>query len=60
MKFNDYDISLLVKECTEFLYYIDENEIDNDCYTEEQIFINAVSNMMLALNLMIKEKMIKE
>ena len=60
MKFNNHDISLLIKECEEFLYYIDENEIDNDCYTEEQIFINAVSNMMLALNLMIKEKMIKE
>ena len=56
MKFHDYDISLLIKECEEFLYHIDKNEIDNDCSTQEQIFINAVSNMMLALNIMVKNQ----
>lgn len=56
MKFHNHDISLLIKECEEFLYYIDEEEIDNDCNTEEQIFINAVANMMLALNIMYKNQ----
>ena len=52
MKFYNHDISLLIKECEEFIYYIDEEEINNDCNTEEQIFINAISNMILAYNLM--------
>ena len=56
MKFHNHDISLLIKECEEFLYYIDEEEIDNDCNTEEQIFINAVATMMLALNIMYKNQ----
>lgn len=54
MKFN-YDTSLLIRECEQFLCHIDENEIDNDCSVEEQIFINAISNMMLAYNLMINK-----
>lgn len=56
MKFHNHDVSLLIKECEEFLYYIDEEELDNDCNVEEQIFINAVANMMLALNIMYKNQ----
>lgn len=56
MKFDNYNISILIKECEEFLYHIDENEIDNDCSIEEQIFINAISNMMLAYNLMVNKQ----
>lgn len=56
MKFYNYDISLLIKECEDFIYYIDEEEIDNDCNIEEQIFINAISNMMLAYNIMVNRQ----
>ena len=56
MKFDNYDISILIKECEKFLCYINENEIDNDCNTIEQIFINAANNIMLSYNLMVKNK----
>lgn len=55
-KFYNHDISVLIRECEEFIYYIDEEEIDNDCSIEEQIFINAISNMMLAYNLMVNKQ----
>lgn len=56
MKFYNHDISLLIKECEKLIYHIDEEEIDNDCSTEEQIFINAISNVMLAYNLMVDKQ----
>lgn len=56
MNFHNYVINLLIRECEEFLCYVEENEIDNDCSIEEQIFINAISNMMLAYNLMINKE----
>ena len=55
MKVRDYDVSLLIKECADFIYYTDEEEMDNDCSTEEQLLINAVSNVLLAFQL-IEEK----
>jgi hypothetical protein len=55
MKIRDYDVSLLMKECADFIYYIDEQEMDNDCSPEEQLLINSVANVLLALN-MISEK----
>ncbi len=51
MKVRDYDVSLLLKECADFIYYTDEQEMDNDCSTEEQILINSVANVLLAFNL---------
>lgn len=55
MKMRDYDVSLLIKECADFIYYTDEQEMDNDCSPEEQMLINSVANVLLALNL-IEEK----
>lgn len=55
MKIRDYDVSLLIKECADFIYYTDEEEMDNDCQPEEQLLINSVANVLLAFNL-IKEK----
>ena len=55
MKVRDYDVSLLIKECADFIYYTDEEEMDNDCSSEEQLLINAVSNVLLAFQL-IEEK----
>ena len=54
-KLGDYDTSLLIKECEDFIYYTDEQEMDNDCSPEEQILLNAVANVLLAFNL-IREK----
>lgn len=51
MKVRDYDVSLLMKECADFIYYTDEQEMDNDCSTEEQMLINSVANVLLAFNL---------
>lgn len=51
MKVRDYDVSLLLKECADFIYYTDEQEMGNDCSTEEQILINSVANVLLAFNL---------
>ena len=51
-KFYDYDLSLLVNECNKFIDYTDENEINNDCSTEEQMFINAAYNIDLAYDLL--------
>lgn len=51
MKIRDYDVSLLMKECADFIYYTDEEEMDNDCSTEEQMLINSVANVLLAFNL---------
>ena len=56
MKFCEHDITLLIKECEELLYYVYDKEIDNDCSAAEQILINAVSNVMLALNVMVENK----
>ena len=55
MKIRDYDVSLLIKECADFIYYTDEQEMDNDCSPEEQLLLNSVANVLLALNL-IEEK----
>lgn len=55
MKIRDYDASLLLKECVDFLYYIDEQEMVNDCSIEEQLLINSVANILLASEL-IEEK----
>ena len=55
MKVRDFDVSLLIKECADFIYYTDVEEMDNDCSTEEQLLINAVSNVLLAFQL-IEEK----
>ena len=55
MKIGDFDASLLLKECADFIYYTDEQEMDNDCSPEEQLLLNAVSNVLLALQL-IEEK----
>ena len=55
MKVCDYDVNLLIKECEEFIGYTIEEEMDNDCSTEEQVLINSVSNVLLAFNL-IEEK----
>ena len=55
MKVRDFDVSLLIEECASFIYYTDEEEMDNDCSTEEQLLINAVSNVLLAFQL-IEEK----
>lgn len=51
MKIRDYDVSVLLKECADFIYYTDEQEMDNDCSTEEQMLINSVANVLLAYNL---------
>ena len=51
MKVRDFDVSLLIKECADFIYYTDEEEMDNDCSTEEQLLINSVANVLLAFNL---------
>lgn len=56
MKIRDYDVSLLLKECADFIYYTDEEEMDNDCSTEEQMLINSVANVLLAFNLIIKKE----
>ena len=56
MKVRDYDVSLLLKECADFIYYTDEQEMDNDCSTEEQILINSVVNVLLAYQLINKEE----
>lgn len=55
MKIRDYDVSLLIKECEDLMYYADEQEMDNDCSPEEQLLLNSVANVLLALN-MISEK----
>ena len=55
MEIKCYDISALIRECENFIYYVEENEIDNDCSAEEQIMINAVSNILLAFNIMNKK-----
>ena len=54
MKINGYDTSLLEQELENFLNFIQEEEIDNDCTSNEQIFINACSLSYIALQL-IKE-----
>ena len=51
MKIRDYDVSLLLKECADFIYYTDEQEMDNDCSTEEQLFINSVVNALLVFTI---------
>lgn len=51
MNIRNYDVSLLIKECADFIYYTDEQEMDNDCSTEEQMLINSVANVLLAFNL---------
>ena len=51
MKVRDFDVSLLIKECADFIYYTDEQEMDNDCSTEEQMLINSVANVLLAYQL---------
>ena len=51
MKIRDYDVSLLLKECADFIYYTDEQEMDNDCSTEEQLFINSIANALLAFTI---------
>ena len=51
MKIRDYDISLLIKECVDFIYYTDEEEMDNDCSPEEQLLLNSVANVLLAFSL---------
>lgn len=55
MKIRDYDVSLLIKECEDFIYYTDEQEMDNDCSPEEQLLLNSVANVLLAFSL-IEEK----
>ena len=55
MKIRDYDVSLLIKECADFIYYTDEEEMDNDCSPKEQLLINSVANVLLAFGL-IEEK----
>lgn len=54
-KLRDYDVSLLIKECEDLIYYADEQEMDNDCSPEEQLLLNSVTNVLLALNI-IREK----
>lgn len=54
MKFRDYDASLLIKECEDLIYYADEQEMDNDCYPEEQLLLNSVANVLLALEIIRK------
>lgn len=54
MRYYDYEMDLLIKECEEFLYCMEEHEVDNYCSTEEQILINAVSNVVLAYSLLRK------
>ena len=51
MKICDYDASLLIKECEDFIYCTDVKEMDNDCSPEEQLLINSVANVLLALNI---------
>ena len=53
--FRDYDVSLLMKECEDLIYYADEQEMDNDCCPEEQLLLNSVANVLLALEI-IREK----
>lgn len=55
MKIRDYDVSLLLEECANFIHYTDEQEMDNDCNTAEQLLINSVANVLLAFRL-IEEK----
>lgn len=55
MKFRDYDMSLLIKECEDFIDYIDSKELDNNCCMEEQLLINAVSDVLLAFNIVNKK-----
>ena len=55
MKVRDFDVSLLIKECADFIYYVNEQEMDNDCSSEEQLLINSVANVLLAFRL-IKRK----
>lgn len=55
MKFRDYDVGLLIKECEGFMHYTDIEEIDNDCCPEEQLLINTISNLLLLLDI-IKDK----
>ena len=54
MKINGYDTSLLEQELENFLNFIQEEEIDNDCTPKGQILINACSSSYIALQL-IKE-----
>ena len=56
MKFRDYDVSLLIKECEDFIYYTDEEEMDNDCSSEEQLLLNSVANVLLALDVIRKKE----
>ena len=56
MKFRDYDMSLLLKECEDFIYYTDEEEMDNDCSPEEQLLLNSVANVLLALDVIRKKE----
>ena len=56
MKFRDYDMSLLIKECEDFIYYTDEEEMDNDCSSEEQLLLNSVANVLLALDVIRKKE----
>ena len=54
MRYYDYEMDLLIKECEEFLYCMEEHEVENNCGTEEQMLINAVSNVVLAYSLLRK------
>lgn len=56
MKFRDYDVSLLIKECEDFIYYTDEKEMSNDCSSEEQLLLNSVANVLLALDVIRKKE----
>lgn len=56
MKFRDYDVSLLLKECEDFIYYTDEEEMDNDCSPEEQLLLNSVANVLFALDVIRKKE----
>ena len=55
MKVREYDLRLLLNECVDFIYYTDDQEMDNDCSPEEQLLINSVTNVLLAFQL-IEEK----
>ena len=55
MKLRDYDVSLLIKECEDLIYYADEQEMNHDCRAEEQMLLNSVANVLLALEI-IREK----
>ena len=56
MKIRDYDVSLLIKECEDFIYYTEEQEMNNDCKPEEQLLLNSVANILLALGIIIEKE----